>query len=289
MKRLILTAAIVPAVLVGCNDSGNGGSSGNNSLGAPSFVINSSNRAQVDQVAGSTAAESSTQTYIGSDGGRSLLTSSSLVAGQIREISARSEGTGEISCTSGSGSAEGSVTGVGENGETEANGSMSVVLKYDNCTQERSSGDSVTHDGKQGLDIEWAGYSESTGQFESLSVTATLENYYNKTVVDGAVESESTVDGNLTLSATQTEYRASFALAMSSPEIDGKVIAMETTADIVRGVADTYPTSGEIVVTGGEDTKAVYTIVANGIEVSLNGEQAELIAWSEIEADSGAL
>lgn len=285
MKRLILAAAMVPAILVGCNDSSNGGSSGNDSLGTPSFVINSSNRAQVDQVAGSTAMESSTQTYISGDGSRSLLTGSSFVAGKIREISSRTEATGEISCASGSGSMEGSVTGVGENGEAEANGSMSVVLTYDNCTQDSSSGDNTTHDGKQGLDIEWTGYNDSTGQFESLSVTASFENYYNKTVVGGAVESESTVDGSLTLSANKTEYRASFSLAMSSPEIDDKVIMMETTADIVRGVSDTYPTSGEIVVTGGEDTKAVYSVVANGVEVSLNGGQKELVSWSEIEAE----
>lgn len=286
MKRLIFSAALIPAVLVGCNDTGNGNSN-DNSLGAPSFVISSSNRAQVDQVAGSTAAESSTETYIGDGSGRSLLLDPSYFTNQVRTFASRAT-TEAIECSDGSGTVSGSVTGVDENGEAEASGSISIDMSYDECKQATSSDNYVLHDGSQGLDIEWSGYNASMDVFESLSVTASFDTYHNETVVDGEVENDSTVEGSLTLSATQTEYRASFSLAMSSSEIDNKVIAMETTADIVRGVSDTYPTSGVIVVTGGEDTQAVYTIVANGIEVSLNGGQAELIAWSEIETEDGS-
>ncbi len=287
MKRLIFTLAILPAaVLVGCNDSNN--ESSNNDLGAPSFIISSSNRAQVDQVAGSTATESSTQTYIGGDDGRSLSSNSLFMSNLAREISSRSGSqTEEIDCTTGSGTASGTVTGIDENGEAEPDGSMSVTMTYETCTQEESEDDYSAYHGTVNLDIDWTGFNVSTETFDSLSMTASFDNYHEKVVVGGEVESESTVDGSLTLSATQLEYRASFSLVMSSPEIDNKVIAMETTSDIVRGVSDTYPTSGEIVVTGGEDTQAVYTIVSNGVEVSLNGAQAELITWSEIESGEG--
>ncbi len=284
MKRLIFSIAMVPAVLVGCNDSG-GNSAGSDSLGAPSFVINASNRSKVDQTAGSYAAESSSNTFLDSGDNRSLRSSPTFVTDQLRQVTSRATGTWEAECTSGSGTNTGTVTGIDEDtGEIEASGSISAESTYEDCKLESSTGYYFLQDGTVNMDIEWSGYSAASETFESLSVSVGFETYYSQEVAAGDTVAESTIDGRLTQSANSTEYRASFDISMSAPEIDNKVIAMETTSDIVQGVSDTYPTSGAFIVHGGEGTQAVYTIVANGIEVSLNGEQAELITWAEIEA-----
>lgn len=73
---------------------------------------------------------------------------------------------------------------------------------------------------------------------------------------------------------------------ISLPIIENKVITIAITLDTVRGIS-AYPTSGGIVVIGGEDKKVVYSIVADGIEVSLHSGQAELVSWSEVESKDG--
>lgn len=258
MKRLIFSLALVPAVLVGCNDSGNS-TSGSDSLGAPSFVINASNRSKVDKTAGSYAAEASSNNFLDSDDNRSLHSSPAFVTNQLRQVSSRATSTWEEECTSGSGTNTGTVTGIDENtGEVEASGSISAESTYEDCKLESYSGYYSLQDGKVNMDIEWSGYSASAGTFESLSVSVGFETYYSQEVEAGDTVAESTIDGRLTLTANSTEYRSSFDLSTSAPEIDNKVIAMETTADIVQGVSDAYPTSGTFIVHGGEDTCRLY-------------------------------
>ncbi|MDX1472961.1 MAG: hypothetical protein R3309_02265 [Reinekea sp.] len=61
----------------------------------------------------------------------------------------------------------------------------------------------------------------------------------------------------------------------------GETIRIKTTSNIVFNTADAYPSSGAWRIEGAEDTFITATIVANGVEYSVNGGQTVLVAWDD--------
>lgn len=281
MKRLLLIASFA-AVVAGCNDESGGGSGSLSvKLKQPTFVIDDSSKQQVDVVA---------VEYASVDGyGPDLITGDTVVRIASRSglertlprIASRISDSGSLDCDSGSGSWTGSATGVSDTGEMQSSGTISSNATYNDC--KNGSSDYYTiDDGKISLDMSWSGYQSSTETLSSWGITVRFsdysyeEYYYGDTI-------KNIMDGAIKVSGNDSEARLSMALSFSSPELNNQIITMETTSDIVQGLSDPYPSSGGMVIKGGNDTKVTYNIVANGVEVSLNGGQAELVAWSEID------
>lgn len=281
MKRLLLIASFA-AVVAGCNDESGGGSGSLSvKLKQPTFVIDDSNKQQVDEVAVSYASVD--------DYGPGLLTgdediriaSRSSIERTLPRIASRISDSGSLGCDSGSGSWTGSATGITDTGEMQSSGTISYDATYNDC-KDGSSDYYTIDDGKISLDMSWSGYQSSTETFSSWAITIRFSNYSLEEYYNGDT-TKSLMDGALKVSGDQSEARLSMALSFSSSELNNQIITMETTSDIVQGLSDPYPSSGGMVIKGGNDTKVSYKIVSNGVEVSLNGGQAELVTWSEID------
>ncbi|WP_189607974.1 hypothetical protein [Saccharospirillum salsuginis] len=285
MKTMTTGIALVASLaLVGCNssDSGSGGGGGSSSvsLKSPTFIITESNRDSVDSVAYSYAGNVDATDQLDDTTSRALSLGEDQIsrALQPREIAARfNESETEACFDSGSVTYSASGSGINENtGEMQSSGSMKVSMDFNQCKSTYS-----FDDGLISISMSWSGY-DGYNSFDTLSLNITFNDYTSKSYYgDGSLDTSESIHGYMDMSLANDETSASLGLSISSSEIDNKVINIETTSPIKQRGSD-YPYTGTIVVTGGDNTTVTYTVVSNGVEVSLNGGQAELITWSDM-------
>ncbi len=278
---LVVLAA---ATLVGCNSSDDKGGSGSISLKSPTFNITESNRDSVDSITYNYAGEANATNML-PDVGRSLPAPKILARTgfQPRDIAARFNETETINCSSGSITINVSGSGIDENtGDMSSSGSLKMTFDVADCSESTYDG-SFSEDGVIGISMSWAGY-DGYDSFDSLSLSFTFNEYVSTSFDgNGSEIARELVHGSMSASLSNDETSMSMGLSLSSSEIDNKIINIETSSAIKQRNSDYYPYTGTLIVSGGNDTKVTYTIVANGVEVSLNGGQAELISWSEMD------
>jgi len=272
-------AFIATLALVGCNSSESGSSS--ISLKSPTFIITESNRDDVDSVAYNYAGNVDASDQLNDTTSRALSLGGDQIsrALQPREIAARYNESQTESCFE-SGSVTYSVSGSGINentGDMQSSGSMKVSIDFRQCKSTYS-----LYDGLISMSMTWSGYN-GYDSFDSLSLNLTFNDYISKSYYgDGSLDSSELIHGYMDMSLNNDVTSASLGLSITSSEIDNKVINIETTSPIKQRSSDDYPYTGAMVVSGGDSTKVSYTVVSNGVEVSLNGGQAELITWSDM-------
>lgn len=280
-KWLIPAAASV--ALLGCNSESGGGSSGsgelNVTLKSPTFVIDADSRGAIDDSVAESTLSVSALDFADVAQTRSTVRSASGMRSGIQPRISESETS---ACFDG-----GSVTfavngdGINDQGDFSSNGTVTVSITSDNCTYDYGTGYEV-EDGGAKVTLSWAGYNGSDA-FDSLSVTAlfdemSYEDYDNS---DALIYSEN-IDGGIKASLADNESEVKIALSMQSSDFNNQIITIETTTTVKQRLSDSYPYQGVVEVKGGNGTSVVYTVVPNGVEVSLNGEQPVLVTWNEI-------
>jgi hypothetical protein len=154
--------------------------------------------------------------------------------------------------------------------EMPENGSISVTSTFNNCIEYGE-----TNNGSFAINMSWSGYDGT--DFTSLTSTIDFSDYeYSDS------EETTEIDGDITAIIASDEISVRWDMTMSSSEIGGSRIHTYTTTDVTSGLSDINPSAGVWRVDGGEDTYFQGTVVPNGIEVVVNGGQAELILWSEL-------
>ncbi len=155
-------------------------------------------------------------------------------------------------------------------GSAEA-GSGQAVITYDNCEAY-----GTTTDGEISLDMTWTGFDYST--FETLEVELEL---VDLTVNDG--DNESLDHGTLSISLDDSGILSTdWWLSTKSSATDYGIVNTYTVEPLIMSMNDSYPTSGVWMVEGSDDTDAKATVVANGLEVEVNGGAATLYTWAEL-------
>lgn len=279
IKWLIPIAA--SAVLMGCNSDSGGSGSGelNVSLKSPTYVINAESRGEIDTIVGDSALSVSATDFSDVSLSRSNARS---VTGMKSGISSRISESGSSACES-SGTVSYSVNGSGINddGSLKSSGSASISLTSNNCTYDVGSGYEVENGGMS-ISLSWSGYN-GNDTFNSIAATVLFDELsYEEYGSGGGLIYSDSVDGGIKASIANNESSVQIALSLSSSDINNQVITIETTTTVKQRVSDFYPYQGVVEVKGGNGTSIVYTVVANGVEVSLNGGQPELVAWDEI-------
>jgi hypothetical protein len=139
-------------------------------------------------------------------------------------------------------------------------------MDFDNC---------VDSDGTTDGSLKISGTVTSGG---TGSASISFDDYSEKTSDESSI-----VDGKMQSSISETETNLSWDYYVQSSLLNNQTVHTYTTTPITLTQADTYPSAGAWRIEGSENTYMIATVVANGIEVSANGGQAELITWSELE------
>lgn len=280
MKYWLIPVCAASITLLGCNSEGGGsGGSGelNVSLKTPTFVIDSENRGTVDgMVTDMTLSETATD-FAGLDSTRSLDRSAFRSTG---DISLRNTESISEACSDGGNytlSFNGS--GITEEGMS-ASGNATISIISNNCTAINGDTKEV-EDGTTKLEMTWSGY-DGFESFDSLTVTVRFDDVTYQEYFSDVLEYSDIIDGAVSASITGNESRVQIALSGTSSELNNQTITMETTTPIKQRLSDMYPYQGVVEVKGGGGTSVVYTVVANGVEISLNGGQPVLVLWSDI-------
>ena len=179
----------------------------------------------------------------------------------VRSVQARATQSEEGSCPS-SGSISYSMT---YDDPESPEGSFTGSIEADNCSDSES-----TVDGSASLTMSWA----NSG--DSITVAAEFDEF---TMTDEDVTYR--VDGNLTMVNSSESYNFSWDLYIAAPEFDNQMIHTYTTTNIEGRYDQNFLTAGAWRIDGAEGSYAVFTVVSNGIEASVNGGQAQLFAWEE--------
>ncbi len=279
IKWLIPVAA--SAVLMGCNSDSGGSGSGelNVSLKSPTYLISAESRGEIDTIVADSALSVSASDFSDVSLSRSNARS---VAGMKSGISSRISESGSSDCES-SGTVSYSVNGNGINddGSFKSSGSASISLTSNNCTYDFGSGYEVENGGIS-ISLSWSGYN-GNDSFNSIAATVLFDELsYEEYGIDDELIYSDNVDGGIKASLANNESSVQIALSLSSSDINNQVITIETTTTVKQRSSDLYPYQGVVEVKGGNGTSIVYTVVANGVEVSLNGGQPELVTWNEI-------
>lgn len=155
-------------------------------------------------------------------------------------------------------------------GDLEESGTINVSVESNNCVQ-----DGMTQDGGMSMSFTWTGYSDY--EFDTVTSRVTFDDF---SASDS--EGEVYVDGWMQIGLATDTYTFSWDITSSAPGLGG-VISSKTTTDFTQGYNDWYPTQGAFRVDGADDSYLTATVVANGYEVSVNGGQATLYTWAEID------
>jgi len=184
----------------------------------------------------------------------------------------RATETTALPCTSGSGSASVASNDLNASApEFNVSGSIKTVLSYSNC----SISGLLEINGQMTVDQSWTGYSAATALFDTTDYRITFTNYSQSTDLSGTLSVEGAIDGSVNGSTTILDW----ALSLSSPATNGLIVTSATTNSVVKNDADSYPSTGAWIIKGANDTSVVTTIVANGLEISINGAQLTIIDW----------
>lgn len=308
MRKTVLIV-LLPQLVAACNsewpddstEANDGSDSGSNTgstpgeiynladvtLKQPGFTLNAASRAAVDSQAayyiGDYNPESVIEDPIKSDNWRS--TARDLTEKSLPRVSPRFNGNETEECDSGTVSwtlvADGFAIG---SDQSSSQGNLSMSTAFNDCRLDVDNGDYSLQKGRMALAMNWTGMEADGSDYETFNAKIGYSGYSFQNVAGGASETH-TMDGAMTIAADQKVSRLAIALALSSTATGGEAITLETTSDLVHSHSDTYPSSGTLVVSGSKGTQIVYTVVPNGVEVSLNDGQAELIPWSELDSE----
>jgi len=169
-------------------------------------------------------------------------------------------------------------------GAFEASGQYSAEMIYDECLMQESSDHYNELNGVMSYQMDWSGYSTAENRVENLLITYSFENYTNRQI-DGEDTDYTFISGWIDTKSTPLTLITSMNVVLGSSRLDNQYVRLESSADITYNPGDAYPSTGAVSVTGGNDTYAEYTIVPNGVEVSVNGAQPILVTWSDFMAD----
>jgi hypothetical protein len=175
-----------------------------------------------------------------------------------------------FSCDSGSQTMTFSVDDSAISGDDlAANGSMSITTDFNNCVEFGE-----TANGSMAITFGWTGYDG----YDASTVSLVIDFDEFET---SSSEGSASMDGKLNASISGDSVSMSFNYLVSTTETGGETIRIKTTSNIVFNTADAYPSSGAWRIEGAEDTFITATIVANGVEYSVNGGQTVLVAWDD--------
>jgi hypothetical protein len=285
MKKMTINALIVAVAaitLIGCKEESGGSSSislaiGNVALLSPTYEIKSTDGPNMAMVL--SLAMESFDLGMGDSGLRSLSDHSS--AQRLREITSRASSTETEACTDG-GSATFTVTSNDISGEEpKQNGSMEMNITFNNCSTAMADYDSdhgwydLSINGSTSIDMTWRGYDNNQG-FEDVTFAMTFDNFTTIKTYDTDPSETSMVDGVVKAIAKSNNVEMAWALSLSSPETDEKILTTRTTENLAVNGSD-YAASGAWIVNGANGSKAEVTVVPNGLEVSINDGQAVLV------------
>lgn len=280
MKYWLIPVCAASITLLGCNSEGGGsGGSGelNVSLKTPTFVIDAENRSTVDGMVADSALSATASDFAAFDSSRSLERS---VFRSASGIELRNTESASFDCDGG-GSYTISVSGSGiSDDELSASGNATIKLIANNCITSFGTWEDV-EDGTTELSMTWSGY-DGFDSFDSLSVSVRFDEVTYQEYEDGVLYYSESIDGAISASISGNESRVQIALSGTSSDLNNQTITMETTTPIKQRLSDDYPYQGVVEVKGGGGTSVVYTVVANGVEISLNGGQPALVTWNEI-------
>ncbi|GGX52789.1 hypothetical protein [Saccharospirillum salsuginis] len=166
----------------------------------------------------------------------------------------------------------------------QASGQSSLGVIYEACNMRLSSDNYILFDGVLSYQMTWDGYSTAEDSVDNLLMTHRFDSV-SFTNVNGDETEDSFIAGWTETKLDPLKTVQTMSLIVSESSLDDQYVKLETTTDIVYNHGDGYPSTGAVSVTGGNDTHAEYTIVANGVEVSVNGAQPVLVTWSDFMAD----
>ncbi|MCH8532591.1 MAG: hypothetical protein LAT65_17200 [Saccharospirillum sp.] len=296
MKNLLILTLATPFVLMGCNsssDSGGGGGGGGSFNKTPSLQISNANRAMVDEFA--------IEGVIGLEGGYADLLFDDLDDFSIdinkhaarlmerRSFSARNFNESETyDCDSGTEVYKVTGTGISEEGDISPSGNVTFEITSNNCREEWWEGEYDISNGTIRFTLSWTGYNDVTDTFSSLNFSIKAINSSLYEYIDDELDYFEEFDGEMVSSLSGTNYTNTLDIFFRGSDLGGEGVAAETLTAITGSTDNDHPTAGQWIVRGGGGTTAQYTIEPDGIEVSVNGGQAELITWAEIDANYGS-
>jgi len=268
MNRFLV--GLVCLAVVGClpvedsNSSPSGSSGLNVQLSTPTFEITAENG-----VALATVGLESME-YMGSGlGGRSLSNQNPLLRLSATETEACDNGTGSATVAI-------STNGINDQtGEMSVSGSFVVDSSFDNCDVTSL----TVFNGQLNIDTAWTGYDSATSEFGSMLLTVDFLNFSATTT-----DETTSIDGQLEVGTVGSATSMDWALSVSSSATNSQILTSETTTSISGNQANDYPSGGAWIIKGASGTSIVSTIEANGLEISINGAQATLVVWDDLEA-----
>lgn len=199
--------------------------------------------------------------------------------------------TETIHCDSGTASVTTEGNDVGT-GSEPINGSSSFNATYNDCmisSAAESFSMSMHMNGSMAASMEWTGYEAASNTFDTFALTITMDSFYFSIDQNGETTTMEQ-DFSMAMELAGNTITQTFSGTTAMEDLGDGYLAVETATPITINYDDSpaYPTSGEVIVSGGDDSSIKYTVVAGGIEVTVNGGQARLYTWSEIENMSGS-
>lgn len=189
-----------------------------------------------------------------------------------------------VNCDSGSATVTSNFTDV-ETSPPPATGNSSFEANYNNCTFS-SSGEGFSFlmkiDGKMSASLGWTGYDSIEGSFDTFDLAYDIDQFTFDMDINGTSMSFE-MDFSTTLAFNDPNASYSFTGSFAIDEAGEGFIDVQTLNPIVMNINNAHPTSGKVVMNGGGNTSISYTVVTNGISVSVNGGAADLYTWDEID------
>jgi hypothetical protein len=277
----MLIIAVSSIALIGCKE-GDDLSINNVTLKSPTYVIANGDATAMASVIN--MANDSTDVSVEEVDFRALPSEASAI--NLRSIASRLTNSDSVYCETGTGTVTASTNDVNEStGALSTNGSMKMTLTYNDCFESNYEYDyeystydyyDLLRDGSTTVELKWRGYNSSSADFDSITYTMSFSDV--TTTASYADDSIKTamVDGVIKMKMTESEIAMAWALSVSGPETNGQIITTRTTENLSYNDSDQVG-AGAWEVNGANGTKAEATIVANGVEVSINGGQAVLV------------
>ena len=289
MTKWILALAL-PMALIGCSpddnngDDGGGSGGGGNDTTGTATITDSNAQAMVERTLPNFDLSDTVNDPFDEFSNMLITGPDDRDAGRTG-LSARLQDS--VACDTGSASVTTSGQDIGS-GTPPADGSASFEVRYNDCVISQSSQSaqiSMHMNGTISADFSWTGYDSGMNTFSSYSIDLSMDKLYMEMAINGqstVLEADYTMKYSLNGTTLTHEFQGSAGFGDLT---DGSVSVRTTTPITVdTSTVPARPQSGEIVLNGGNGTSITLTVVANGVEVSVNGGQAELYTWSEVES-----
>lgn len=285
MNKYLALALATPLALTACSPDSGGGDGDSSASG--DLVIDSTNREVIINQSLSQFATTDELLTNPADGFSDFLITgddSSSRTADPRAIIARIQET--IACDTGSASVTANTADV-DSEPLPASGSASFEAIYYSCTFESSDENFsflMTIDGEMSASLNWTGYVDGNpGQFDTFNMAYDVDEFSFVLDINGE-KSSFEIDFEASLSFDDPTASYSYSGSFEIEEAGDGFVDVRTINPIVMNINNTRPTSGKVIMEGGGGTSITYTVVANGIEVSVNGGQSALYEWDDIDS-----